>query len=541
MPITIGDLSFNTLSGPVSLSVLVPNFELFSFNDLFIPILVLLGDEHTNRIGICEPNEDNLSIFTPLWLRLIDSWGSENLKIDYFVEGNFPIHLLSSSYYLSDELKNWSYEVSNDNTMSYIPIYHPECFSNIDSIKENCITNFTNYHYADLRLGISLSKIKHTDSEPIQTNVLKFIKTIYPNKWKNKRSHERKQKIYKESTNDYESVIYNTIEAALSINRSTTHDHLAEIGNINILSFIKLVYEDPIFLSKIIFNINNKLINKTSKLFSVLHSVKIEQINTYISYFQQYFIYVIKIDSDLEEIKSTLYEGIEIYNKDVITIKAYNSIKSRNRKILKKTNKMMYEEEVINAKYNKLLKRIKKYNIACEKLATTIMIPFNDMFVLFKSWNSNSLLSIYNAGDAHCKYLSSFLQSVQLYTTHTFTHHSDQMYITKYKENVSSFKRCLDFKNKDLNIDSLIIDNIFQQPNFKHKEEVKNRVELNAKRINILGVELYKEMLSGKIITYDILNSKCKNLESKNDCIKELQFENLTINGPKEYMNKVKL
>ncbi len=143
MPLIIGSLEFDELSGPTSLRVLKPTIECKDLLDQFCPVFLFLGDNHSSRENICLPSDDNsrkvLPTFTSMWLRLLDSISDENFQIEYFVEGNFPSELLhNSSYYISHELSrkqsflqkdqiNWNYE-SKDIIMSYIPSFHQECF-----------------------------------------------------------------------------------------------------------------------------------------------------------------------------------------------------------------------------------------------------------------------------------------------------------------------------------------------------------------------------------------------------------------------------
>ena len=53
MVLTIGNMIFDKLSGPTSLSVLQPTIKLNKLLKHFTPILVLLGDIHDTRKNIC--------------------------------------------------------------------------------------------------------------------------------------------------------------------------------------------------------------------------------------------------------------------------------------------------------------------------------------------------------------------------------------------------------------------------------------------------------------------------------------------------------
>ncbi len=526
MVFTIGDLSFKEVSGPTSITVLFPKFEIFNRINNFIPPIILLGDEHSNRKSICTPSLDVLSTFSPFWMRLIDSIGTKKFPVQYFIEANFPTNLLSSSYYLHEDLKHWNYEVSNDNIMSYIPIYHPECF---DENNVSCITKFTNYQYADLRLGYSVSKISLHDSHKIKRHVLKFVKNIYPlSLQKTKRSYDRKELIYKETTQDYESIVYDTIENALSQHRSFDYKNVAYINGYSILDILQLIYDDPTKLSRIIFNKKSKLVQTNSKLYNIIKSLDIDFC---IDLFQKYLVYIISVDKDIRLAKDKILSGIQKYKYHTSLLNNYGSYGTKIK--IKNTDyNLLYKIE----KYEKAINNIMLYNKCCKNIATTIMMPFNDLFVLFKSWTSCQI-SIYNAGNDHCLYLREFLKNY--YEPIICENSSQNLYKTKYNEN-ANVVRCISFKDIDLNIDHLLIENLFNQMDKVPQEyntEMKSKFKLNSERINILGRELYIEMLKGIIISPEILKEKCKDI---NDCTNKLDFSTITINTANEYIDKLK-
>jgi len=95
----------------MSFRLLVPKSDLYLRFEKYVSPLILLGDEHSNNSNICELNNSNtLSTFTVFWMRLIDSLGTKNMKVQYFIESNFPEELIDSSYYINDEFKKWLYD-----------------------------------------------------------------------------------------------------------------------------------------------------------------------------------------------------------------------------------------------------------------------------------------------------------------------------------------------------------------------------------------------------------------------------------------------
>jgi len=569
MTITIGQLEFDKISGPVSFSILIPTNDLILTNNHFMPIIILIGDEHTSRKNICIPTLDNvINIFTPLWLRLIDSLGCDNFKVDYFVEANFPLELLKLKHYLSDEIKYWYYTKS-ESVMGYIPSYHNECFLNESN---KCITSNINYFYADLRLGHSTSTIKDEDEDFINDKVLKLVDNTIYDKSSNKRSRQRKKRIYRKATDDYESMLYRTIQFSLSESRSYNKTHIPLINNKTVFDIINLVYINPYECGKILFDIKDNLIIKKSKLYKVIDKNNLE---FYLNLFYNYFEYVVKNDEKLKEVQEDILEGIENYKYDTNIIKTeqyidYSSSRKSNTKCEDNYNISTYSTIKSNNECKKLYDRIKKYTKATKEVATTLLIPFNDMYFLFKSWRKNIIncISIYNAGDFHCNFLKNFLTDpsinkiLKAYNSLYFDKHSEETYNIntddKYKDDYYDYvnneqiqnneiKRCLEFSNvESINLDSIIIDNIMNQKEYITDKNIltnyKDKLNIIKKRIDLLGEEIYKEMLSGRLISKEEIIDKCSNItksSSIEECLITCGLNVATYNlYPKEYSNK---
>ena len=111
MVLTLGYLEFQKVSGPTSLRVLTPTQKLKDLVEHYLPVLVLIGDIHDRLQGLCNNVTDStLAVYTPLWLRLLDSLGCDLLPVDYFVEAFFPVELLRTPYYLQDANKRFLYK-----------------------------------------------------------------------------------------------------------------------------------------------------------------------------------------------------------------------------------------------------------------------------------------------------------------------------------------------------------------------------------------------------------------------------------------------
>ena len=161
MPVTIGGLQLEFLSGPVSFDVLIPKNEKF-------PKIMLLGDVHEVKIQETCSNAQvtgvNISTITPAWYRLLDSLG---IRIDYFVETFFEPSLINDPYYIKDDVYSSLLMSNNQQVMSWIARNYIPCFSELGSNK--CITSNIKYHFADIRLGHASSNqdLSYKTHQPI--------------------------------------------------------------------------------------------------------------------------------------------------------------------------------------------------------------------------------------------------------------------------------------------------------------------------------------------------------------------------------------
>ena len=161
MPITIGQLEIDEISGPVSVTYLVPT----ETSKMEVPIL-FLGDEHFAFDGMCKPssldtNNICLSIMEPLFYKVLDSLGSKHGMIDFYLEHD------SKPEWMNDIQTAKLDDSMHHSTVTYLPTKHFQCFDKQTS-QTLCFTKYIRYHFVDIR---------NADFVSFYTNVKKPIYT----------------------------------------------------------------------------------------------------------------------------------------------------------------------------------------------------------------------------------------------------------------------------------------------------------------------------------------------------------------------------
>jgi hypothetical protein len=575
MSLQIGGVTYNRLSGPTSFSILKPTLRLQNILNHYSPTIILLGDIHDTKDTICDVNivndKDNstISTYTTLWLRCLDSLGTTELPVRYFVESDFPLEYLNLSYYTMEERKQWIYKNGDKTIMSYPMKQVPECFSTNPKIRESCITPNVYYYFSDLREGSEFSLLHSQHKQDLQKKSIQLAEKIIPrhlitykipkhsektNKIKSI-SYGQKKKIYKHTVDSYESILYSTFKHALSMNRSLSNK-LNTINGLSVLDCLELLYENPKELAHILFDMTLQTIKETSKVYLSLQNVFngdtfVDSIGNKKQYlldlFNDYFVYIMEHDTDIYEYKDIIFKGINRYERDIEDIKLYRSWIKRRAK-LKKTvfdsdidsdtdNSDIESEELLRLKIRKIESRFKKYNEACEMIAITIFIPFNDMFFLFSSWShyEYSSVSIYHCGEFHSNYLFEFLSIKGIYE-------GIREPMNDEDEDINS-NQCIMFQ-EIIQADKIITDNIVQSSYIYEDTKIDyiNKVSVIKNRVHILGLHLYKEMLQGKLLSSDKYKECCSRLNiHPHDCKHLLNLTETNITVPSEYTSKLRI
>ena len=130
----------NKISGPISFYLLKPNSTLYNNNEIILPYILLLGDDHENDKYRC--NDDN-AIENNKFIEYIDSMAKTlNISFDLYIES--PIFKNIKS------MMNINKDVNNLDLISNLreKIYY--CYFK-DLKKDKCIYKNIRFHFSDAR------------------------------------------------------------------------------------------------------------------------------------------------------------------------------------------------------------------------------------------------------------------------------------------------------------------------------------------------------------------------------------------------------
>ncbi len=263
--------------------------------------------------------------------------------------------------------------------------------------------------------------------------------------------------------------------------------------------------------------------------------------------FTHYFAFVVKSDSELQHSKEKVLESIRSYGAISAELKMYadftgrtfNISKHRHTKIVSRySDKKSFSPSQLKF-YEDLRATLRDYREIYDTVATSMLVPFNDMFVLFSSWKTNACapLTLYHAGEFHCKQLAQFLTDGGLYE-----------YATPSVEPSAKVNRCLNMNKQNYDVDAAISETFqaiihYKKYQEEHKEYT-NKQTIVYNRISVLGVKLYKQVLSGRLITHQELLKKISDFElDLEETLDSLELQMLSNNQvfiPKEYTNKLR-
>ena len=144
------------------------------------------------------------------------------------------------------------------------------------------------------------------------------------------------------------------------------------------------------------------------------------------------------------------------------------------------TAEQRYQSLLYDTEYRKQLQFLSDCDTALMIIASIMIAPFNDLYVLMSAWSSNAPLTVYNAGNDHIINLYNFLIKNKLYTA----------YFPPINE--SHHTHCIDFSVLKNSVD--VDDLIFQyQPD-------DSRKRLHELRLYVLLENVFLEMMNGRFL-----------------------------------------
>ena len=445
MSLTIGGITINNLSGPSSFGFIRPTEKFY--NKLMIdsvPLQLLIGDTHGSLSNICTETTNSISVISNTWYNLIDSLGTKESPIDYYIETFYTPKDLNNSelkeyHTLSYNLQQKGYskeeirEYNKSTAMFYIPNNYIYCFSKnvheehkIEKNPNICPTKNIRYHFVDTRVSNTSPSSELYYEMEIFNSLLKIVNDISLDE-------------YLVSGSKYKS------------------KEILLIAAEDIVKFAEIVYDtqNPHFIS-------NSLIYKQT-----INFIKL----------RQKYSNPIKYDNIFRSIFIEYYKSLKFPNilRDVLEypelIKQYDLSTIIDNTFDNSSNN-------IKTKFNTVLRNLKSFILV-------ITAPFLDIYYLFrmlKPVENPSKLCVLHAGSYHINRIINFLFESNYYKIVDYVHWSKQ---------TNEHNRCIQFNN--------IIDiDIF----------FPNQINLIRKRIEFFGIEIYIKLINSEKVSENEFKNK---------------------------------
>ena len=91
-----GQLFYDQIKGVSSITLCTANEVIQNKLYQFIPTIMLIGDNFKKRLKLYKEKKDinlsSLNLYTVRWLNCIDTIGSSQLQVNYFIESKFDFY-----------------------------------------------------------------------------------------------------------------------------------------------------------------------------------------------------------------------------------------------------------------------------------------------------------------------------------------------------------------------------------------------------------------------------------------------------------------
>ena len=462
MPITLGGLTFDQLSGPVNFIYLEPTvLAKTQFENAELQPLLLLGDIHYSLQNQCDDTKSpydqcyydqtsntlSVGIMSTGWYRLLDTIASIEKPIDYYVETFFslpylqqPTHLMVDNAYLKPQ----------DSVMMYMPQHHISCFT---KDKSQCMTKHIRYHFTDIR--------QTKTSLELKAEILEVFKEYYEAQLFHTLIH-----IYANESHPLYSFVEQMLEGDNMMNAYILMFHMTDP-----------TYQDTSLVFK---QIKKQMITKDAPV-----DVTSEPYQCIIRFVMNYcFTYLTYIMTQ------------DVYQEHVLMCKAFFTLKKQHT-----------------------FANVLFANFATSFLTMFVLLyrPLIELYYLLRTWKVHDQprgwLSIWNAGFMHTQNVAITLQSLGLYDIKMWVDTVGDK-VSRKPEHVPTSTsansslahedRCILFRN--VNVDMNTFNCLFNPS--KHAQL----------RIQLLGSPLYLHVLNGGVISPQDMerivrgDAKCKKM-----------------------------
>ena len=466
MPFSIAGVPIDELSGPVSFSLHVATAK--GKEEIgTVPILMMLGDEHTNVDKRCDETSDVsknkviVSTTTPAWYKLLATMATYEQPIDYFIESFYPPKLLQKEKHLSQ---------TNHFSM---PQNHLACFASRASRAPEtfkCFTKHIRYHLVDVRY----SHEHYRDLKPDDFDVV----------------YER------EIRTNLLCCCFN-LDSVL-LHKSSTYKAIDVLKEslLNPSKFIRFAYD-----------FTNPHLIATSLIYKQTQKQQSKNIDKWQSFVFEYYDYYVKIyilthPHVLHEFQNVL----ECINKHQDHVNNVRSAATSDHWLCHTIQDEFYRQ----------------YYSVVRNAVSNLLNPLLDIYFLLRSWkvpmndddkddfrNSNrAWLAVLNAGELHCQVIRRFLIHKKWYDTY---------YIqpTQMKTHTDPLYRCVSLSSQN-NLHSMY--QLQQLVTF----QIPTLSALTMQRIQLFGYREYINLLKGKAYTPQMIETLAREKSTSVDTILSL-------------------
>jgi hypothetical protein len=459
MPFTIGNHSFNRISGPVSLTVLKPidqhiaidgtNSKISVGNKGALPAVMLFGDIHRKAelCGECRDDDECIEISSYNFLQKIDSLSTPEHPVDFYIEGaDF------SDFTKSEKFNGVEYTYTNESMIPKIREKIQTCyfkeFRNTQTYKKECPTKHIRWHYSD-------GRFIHKSYESV---IVIFLRIFGAEG--NKTFKEIIEKLY---------------------NTSNGYAYTKE----DVVFYLKLtatIFENPFNFVNIVFDLNNPYFVNFSSIYKQIRKMQAPYNNfgVWKDWFQTYY------EDRLFNLEKTFNYTYEYYGDKKINSSKINKEELRRLHFLKVSNFIkkriipLVEQNQIDEADSFItteLQLINKLNVRMLVLFR-LYLPefFLDMYFITRIFKqpenaTSSFLTLGYFGIDHCENISYFLTNIcKLF----------QIVFEEQNEIDLKINQCLDLQHLTFNFNKDVFDfNKFTNsynPNYLTVDQFRERI-----------------------------------------------------------------
>ena len=536
MPLEVGGMEFDYLSGPVGMCIFTPSNALISqlSKGKGYNVIPILGFEDLHwslknncyELNMCKENDVRcVTLYTPILYRLLDQLATSQYSIHLFMEIGFFPYLLKNDKLISPE--RLSVFNATDGSMTYIARRHAACLATSRNTEnELCFTSNLKYHLSDMRYEPSHLSLRDEEKELISVANKLVRESPYMTVPLQDLYSEAEQMISRKDAYvqnvDLKLTHFPTFESYMLDSFSTCcrQSHVLFYGE-KAHELLMLAVTDA-----------NAFVNRLTQfrqwfprsLFAMRMSSSIFPFDFLIKMWKQYIHYAFHQDKQRE------YYLDLVKNLDDSVFDTYNLPKFRALRVRGSRDRYRIEHRVPIETEEFIIARAKANNLEDVRthfsdILDDAMMEFYFLLTSWKTEHNNSLLSIFSAGSKHITNVRFFMQQHGYYNTMCLKASNIEFSCVQLSSQRES-------QNKETISLSKWLMTYWKKMNPKKQYSLYQRLALQQRRIKLLGTDIMYKILNGNAVSSDVIDDKIKDIQN----IHTLDLTTITV--PSQYANK---